>query len=128
LDNQNYKWQYQNNSPSKIIMDSRGLLHKVSRSSGDFALVVDKHHRGSRTTTHPSISFTISSHLISSTPSTAPKHHHKIPATQISHHGHIEEHQELIKRRNRAARKEEQGDQPNQIKQDKDTDMSPTYP
>jgi hypothetical protein len=33
-----------------------------------------------------------------------------IPAKQIIHHGHLEEHQELIKRRSRATRKEEQGD------------------
>jgi hypothetical protein len=52
---------------------SCGLLHKVSKSNGDFALI-DKHHRGSHTTPHTSsTSLTISSHLISSTPRTAPK-------------------------------------------------------
>jgi hypothetical protein len=33
----------------------------------------------------------------------------KIPAEATSDHGHLEEHQRLIKRRSRVARKEEQG-------------------
>jgi hypothetical protein len=33
------------------------------------------------------------------------KEHHKIPAQATSDHGHLEEHQELIKRRSKAARK-----------------------
>jgi hypothetical protein len=44
---------------------SRSLLHKVSKSSGDFALVVHKYHRGSRTTpdTHPFQYHLFSPHL-----------------------------------------------------------------
>jgi hypothetical protein len=39
---------------------NRGLLHKVSKAKLSFALAVDRHHRGSRTTPPtPSISLTI---------------------------------------------------------------------
>jgi hypothetical protein len=65
--------EYQNKVPSKISMHSRGLLHKVSKPNGVFALVVDKHHRGSRT--HHKQHFSL--HLLSSTPRTTPRHHHK---------------------------------------------------
>jgi hypothetical protein len=51
------------------------------------------------------------------------KHHHKIPAQSTSDHGHLEDHQRLIKRRSRAARKEEQEGskepaEPDQVGQD----------
>jgi hypothetical protein len=42
----------------------------------------------------------------------------KIPAQATSDHGHLEEHQELIQRRSRAARKEEQGYQQNKKDQE----------
>jgi hypothetical protein len=65
-----------------------------------------------------------SSHLISRTPRSTLKIKPQKSQQAISHHGHIEEHQELIKRRSRAARKQEQGGQPKQIKQDKATTRS----
>jgi hypothetical protein len=82
------------------------LLVKVNKPNRYFALSVDKHHRGSRThhTSHP---LATPSLLTSSQENQEqiPDIITNIPAKQISHHGHLEEHQELIKRRNRAARK-----------------------
>jgi hypothetical protein len=81
------------------------LLHKVSKSSGDFALVVETSHRLPHTPQAPPSLTSFQEHQ-----EPLPDIITNIPARQVNHHGHLEEHQELIKRRSRAARKEEQGD------------------
>jgi hypothetical protein len=94
-----------NNDPNSDKHHSRGLLQKVSKANTSCALGLDKHHRGSRTTPHtPSLS-----HLTSRTLRTIPDITTKIPAQATSDYGHLEDHQRLIKRRSRAARKVKQG-------------------
>jgi hypothetical protein len=102
-------------------MHSRSLLHKVSKSSGDCALVVDKHHRGSRTHHKQHLS----PHLVSRTPRTTPRHHHKNPSSSNqwpwSLRGAPEADQEEEQGCQEEGARWQQGVQPNQIKQDKTT-------
>jgi hypothetical protein len=111
--------EYQNKVPSKISMHSHGLLHKVSKSSRDCALVVDKHHRGSRT--HHMQHF--SPHLVSRTPRTTPRHHHKYssktdqPSWSLKRAPGVDQEEEQGCQEVGARR--QQGDQQNKIKQDK---------
>jgi hypothetical protein len=93
---------------------------KVNKPSRYFALSVDKHHQRQPHLTHYLIHFT--HHLILSEENEEQLQNltTKILAKLISNHGHLVEHQELTKRRSRAARKEKSY-QWNKIKRKKGT-------
>jgi hypothetical protein len=78
------------------------LLQKVSKANKSFAPGLDKHHHNQPHTPQATPFF---SPRLKNTKNSSQNNTTKIPAKQISHHGHIEEHQELTKRRSRAARK-----------------------
>jgi hypothetical protein len=83
------------------------LLVKVNKPNRYFALSVDKHHQRQPHLTHYLIHFT--HHLILSEENDEQLQNltTKISAKLISNHGHLVEHQELTKRRSRAARLKE---------------------
>jgi hypothetical protein len=84
------------------------LPHKVSKSNQSFAPRLDKHHYRQPHHTLASLSISPLAHLTSKSTRTIPDTTTKIPAQSTSDHGHLEDHQWLIRRRSRAARKEDQ--------------------
>jgi hypothetical protein len=66
-----------NNNPNRDKHHSRGLLHKVSKSSKSFALRLDKHHHRQP---HHTLALYPFHHLLIHT-SRTPRNHHKNPSS-----------------------------------------------